>query len=181
MIATLELFRRLLPWLGLAAIPLVGLLVAQTIDARHWHKQSDRYEQLYHDEQGAHRQTQLNYHIAAEKARKDDLANKQRVEREQKAASDERTKAYEARLADARARAERLRHELEAATHPSGAGKPSVPGVSNAPGRPDGSASEGGLSLADRLTATEQAIRLDELQKWVKQQLGIDMEGNRPK
>jgi hypothetical protein len=47
-------------------------------------------------------------------------------------------------------------------------------GLPAAPRSTDQAASEGGLSAEDRLTATEQAIQLDELIKWVKRQSAID-------
>ena len=45
-----------------------------------------------------------------------------------------------------------------------------VPGLPAAAGGAAQAAGEDGLSAADALTATEQAIQLDELIKWVRQQ-----------
>lgn len=181
-VGTLSLVQRLLPWLGLAAIPLAILAGVQTLDRNSWHRKADQFELSWHQEENAHSRTILNYETAAKQAREADAANKKRVDAEQKAINEQRDQAYEARLADARARADRLRHELEAArAHPGGPGAAPMPGVSNAAGGPDGAADEGGFSLRDRLTATEQAIRLDELQKWVRQQVGVDVQGDRNK
>lgn len=122
--------------------------------------------------------TVANYRAAASQAHIEDAANVDRVKREQ-AAINERTKtSYEARLADARARADRLRSHPDTAANPgsrSDAGLPGSPGSSS--GTP-GPAAEDGLSPDDRLIATEQAIQLDELIKWVRQNLTVDYSGN---
>ncbi len=148
----------------LANLAMAGLLVAAKIDARHWHKQSAQFEQLYRAEATAHAGTIANYRAAAERARAADKANADRVKADQAAINKESTNDLEARLADARsraARAERLRHQPQAAADPGG-------------GRGAGKA---GLPAADALIATEQAIELDELIKWVKRQAAIDPNG----
>jgi hypothetical protein len=80
---------------------------------------------------------------------------------------------YERRIADVRARAERLRDQL--AANPRRPAGPDLPGISDAAGGADGAAGEAGLPAAycplpDGVIATEQAIRLDELQAWVREQ-----------
>jgi len=54
-----------------------------------------------------------------------------------------------------------------------------VPGVSAAPGGPDEAAGQDQLPQSDGLTATEQAIQLDELIKWVKAQAAVDPNASR--
>jgi hypothetical protein len=54
-----------------------------------------------------------------------------------------------------------------------------MPGLSVAAGGPPQAAREGGLSVTDRLTATEQAIQLDELIKWVKAQASVQPNAER--
>jgi hypothetical protein len=49
-----------------------------------------------------------------------------------------------------------------------------VPAIPPAAGKPDEAAAQDRFPLADRLTATEQAIQLDELIKWVERQAKID-------
>jgi hypothetical protein len=49
-----------------------------------------------------------------------------------------------------------------------------MPGLSAAAGKSDQAAGEDRLPDGDALTATEQAIQLDELIKWVKRQWAID-------
>jgi hypothetical protein len=176
-------FLRLLNIQGIAGIAaslaLLGLLLVQKVETRHWRKQSSQYEQLYQDERAAHRTTELNYRRAADQARAADAANAGRVAAEQRTISERTSHAYETRLADARARAagvaERLRGETAvAAGDPRGGRTAAVPALSAAAGGPPQAAGQNGLSPEDALTATEQAIQLDELVKWVKRQAAID-------
>lgn len=52
-------------------------------------------------------------------------------------------------------------------------------GVPAPAGGPNGSTTEAGLSPDDALVATEQAIQLDEVIKWVEGQLRVDLNGAR--
>ena len=70
----------------------------------------------------------------------------------------------------ARAGAERLRVDPEVAADLGAGGSAPVPGLSAAAGRAAQAAGEDRLSAADSLTATEQAIQLDELIQWVRSQ-----------
>jgi hypothetical protein len=109
-------------------------------------------------------------------AKASDAANNARVEGEQAAINQERGSSYEARIADARARAGSLRPTARTADPRSG-GTASVPRLSAATvGTPQG-AEQNGLSDTDQLIATEQAIQLDELIKWVKAQQAVDVNG----
>lgn len=160
-----------------SSIGLAVLLLLSHGETRHWHKQSDRYEQLYNQEHLAFGRTVLNYQQAAEKARTADAANKARVEREATAVAHEREISYEVRIAAARAHAGSLRHDAAATANPGGAGTAPVSGLPGAPGGPNGPSPEAGLSPDDALTATEQAIQLDELIKWVRGVAHIDVNG----
>jgi hypothetical protein len=112
-----------------------------------------------------------------EAARASDAANKTRVEGEQSAISQERGSSYEARIADARARAaERVRRPAPAA-NPGRGGTAPVSGLPAPAGGTTEGSGQDGLSDSDRLIATEQAIQLDELIKWVKAQHVIDVNG----
>jgi len=168
--------------IGIAAsLLLLGLFLVKAVEARRWHRQSDRYEQLYRGEQGARAGTIANYRAAAETARRDDLANAARVAASQRTISERTTHDLETRLADARARAHRLQLEARApatAGRGRGAAPLSVPGP--APGEAGAAAAQNGFPLAasdfsldDRLIATEQAIQLDELIKWVNAQAAV--------
>ena len=166
---------RLLHPQGIAGIAvaavLAALLLIQKGNTRHWRKQSGQYEQLYRIEQTAFAGTLANYRAAAEAARAADRAAAERVEAEQRAINNRTSYAFETRLADARARAQRLRLETEARRADRGGGRATpMPGLPAAPGRADQAAGEDRLPDSDRLTATEQAIQLDELIQWVKAQ-----------
>jgi len=168
--------------LGIAAfLLLLGLFLVKAGEARHWRKQSGRYEQLYVGEQSARAQTIANYRAAAETARREDLANAGRVAATQRNISERSTHDLENRLADARARAraraQRLQLAQQTAATPQRGGRAApVPATGPAPGPAGGAAEEDGLSLDDRLIATEQAIQLDELIKWVRAQAAIGIE-----
>jgi hypothetical protein len=161
---------------GLAAsLALAVLLMLAKADARHWHKQSDQYEQLYRGEQAAFAGTVANYRAATATARAADLANATRVAAAQRTINERTQRDFEARLAAARAAAQRLRVEAgNAAAGPRGRGKPPMPGLPAAPGGAAQAPGEDRLPPSDALTATEQAIQLDELIKWVKAQAAVD-------
>jgi hypothetical protein len=172
-------FLRLLNVQGIAGLvaglALLGLLLIQKGETRHWRKQSTQFEQLYRSEQAAFAGTVANFRAAAETARAADRAAAQRVRTEQSAINERTKNDYESRLADARARAQRLRSEIRAAAaDPGGRGAAAVPGLPAAAGQPTQAAVQNGLPAADALTATEQAIQLDELIKWVRNQHDVD-------
>lgn len=95
-----------------------------------------------------------------------------RVEGEQNRISQESQSAYETRIAELRARVERLRDNQDRA-NTSGSGRADVPRVSIAASGSDAIAADHGLSAEQRIVATEQAIQLDELIKWVQRQQGV--------
>jgi hypothetical protein len=157
------------------AVCLAGLLLLQKGETRHWRRQSGQFEQLYRGDQAAFAGTVANYRAAAAAARVEDEAAAKHVAAQQQAINQRSTHDYETRLADARARAQRLRVEA-ASTAADSRGRGAAP-MSDLPTPPrsaDQTAGEGGLPVEDRLTATEQAIQLDELIKWVKRQSAID-------
>ena len=158
-----------------AALLLLTLFLVKAGEARHWRKQSGRYEQLYLAEHGARAQTIANYRAAAENARKEDLAHANRVAAEQRTISDRTSHDLEARLADARARAQRLQLGQGSPAATGGSSRAAaVPAAGTAPGAAGRAAEENGFSLSDRLLATEQAIQLDELIKWVTGQAAVN-------
>ena len=169
---------RLLNIQGIAGIA-VGLalgilLLIQKGETRHWRKESARFEQQYRSEQSAFAATAANYRAAAETARAADRANAARVAAESRAINERTTHDFEARLAAARAAAQRLRLDAKAAADP-GAGRSAS--MSGAPASARGAAQAAGedrLPPSDALTATEQAIQLDELITWVKAQAAVD-------
>lgn len=172
-------FLRLLNPQGIAGVAistcLAVLLVIQKAETHHWKRLGARFEQLYRDEQSAFAATVANYRAAADAARTADKANAERVASAQRAINERTVHDFEARLADARARAEQLR--VGAAHAAADRGHRSGPPMSGLPApaiRPAQSPDEDRLPLADALTASQQAIQLDELIKWVKAQAAVN-------
>jgi hypothetical protein len=168
---------RLLNWQGIAGIAISAglaiLLVIQKVETGHWKKQSANFEQLYRQEQASLAVTIANARAAAEAARAADRANAARVTAEQQAINQRTSNDFEARLAAARAAAQLVRLQSEAAADPRARAGAPVPGVPAAAGGPAESARQDRLPANDALTATEQAIQLDELIKWVWAQAGV--------
>jgi hypothetical protein len=162
---------------GLAvSLCLAALLLNQKGDTRHWKKESAKYQQLYRDEQSAFAATVANYRDASDAARAANLAAAQRVAAEQKAINQRSENELESRLADARALAERLRNQPQgAAGHPRRGAAAAMSSLPSTPGSADQAAGES--RLPDALIATEQAIQLDELIKWVRAQAKVDNNG----
>ncbi|HET8750481.1 MAG TPA: hypothetical protein VFM42_07050 [Sphingomicrobium sp.] len=157
---------------GLAVSLALGLLLlVQRGETRHWKQESGRFEQLYRADQSALGGTVANYRAAADAARAADIANVERVAAEQREINERTAHDYEARLAAARTDARRLRGEATtAAADPGRRGIPPVPGLPAPAGGTAEAAGQDRLPQSDALTATEQAIQLDELIKWVRSQ-----------
>ena len=167
---------------GAAALALLALLLVAKAETRHWRKQSGQYEQLYRAEQAAGAQTVANYRAAAEAARIADAAAAERVRAEQNAINERTAHDYEMRLAAARARARRLRVEAGAPdTDPCGRAGPAVPALPAAACGPDQTAGHDRLSDPERLIATEQALQLDELIRWVMAQAKVEPSASVPR
>ena len=84
------------------------------------------------------------------------------------------TNDFEARLADARARAHRLRGPTPAPTDRGGGRSAAVSGLPAAAAGAAEAAGQDRLPDPDRLIATEQAIQLDALIRWVRAQASVD-------
>jgi hypothetical protein len=166
---------------GVAVSLVLGiLLVIQRGETHHWQKQGGQFEQLYTQEQAALAGTIANYRAAAQQAETSDKANAERVAAEQRTVNERTEHDFEARLAAARLSAQRLRGQSPAAAgDPRRGAAAAVPGLSASAGGPHETAGENGLSQSDALTATEQAIQLDELIKWVKKQAAVDANASR--
>lgn len=157
------------------ALALGALLLVQRAETSHWRRQSGHFEQLYTQEQAALAGTVANYRAAAAQAEAADKANAERVAAEQNAISERTSNDFEARLAAARSLAQRLREQsAAAAAHSRSGGAAPVSGLSAAAGGSHEAAGQDGLPQSDALIATEQAIQLDELIKWVKAQSTVD-------
>lgn len=125
-------------------------------------------------EQFAHQRSALNWQLATALATAADLQNRLAVERAQAVESRRIADDFEARIADARARAAAvgLRGQA-AAADPRGSGNAPVPGLSDPARLADAAAGEDRLSSADALIATEQAIQLDALIDWIEAQARV--------
>ena len=166
---------------GIAVSSALGLLlVLQKSESRHWERESGRFEQLYAQEQAALAATVANYRAAADAARAADRANLARVAAEQQIINERTANDYETRLAAAGTLARGLRGQAaSAAADPGIGGTAGVPRLPAPAGGSDKAAGQDRLPDPDRLIATEQAIQLDELIKWVRSQAAVDPEGQR--
>jgi hypothetical protein len=161
---------------GIAVSLALGLLLLiRGGEMRHWKNQSTHFEQLYGQEQSALRGTIANYRASVEAARTADQANVAHVTAQQRAINERTANDFEARLAAAHSLAQRLRGEsATAAADRSGRGAAPVPRLSAPASQPAQAAGQDRLPQSDALTATEQAIQLDELIKWVKAQAAVN-------
>jgi len=159
---------------ALAAAALLWLVQSRV----HWRDRARSNEQLYVEAEAARAATVANYQAAAEQARLEDAANLARVSADQAAISERTANDFETRIDSARAAARSLREQAAAAAAHPGAGRgASVPGVPTPAGGAAQAAGEDRLPQSDRLVATEQAIQLDELIKWVRAQAGVEQDG----
>lgn len=157
---------------ALAATLMILLLVQ---DRNRWKARAALRQHQLVAEQAAHRGTVAEYRAAAEQARKADAANAERVRRAQAMINERTSDEYEMRIAAARARAGGLQRPQRSAAADPGAGRAApVPGLPAATGDPSETSGEERFPVADRLLATEQAIQLDELIKWVRRQHEVE-------
>ena len=157
--------------IAIGCVLLVALLIH---DRNRWKAKTTHYAELLAGERAAHSATEANYRAAADRARRQAAENAARVKSEESAISERRKDGFQSRVAAARALAERLRRNPEAAsTNPGDRRASPVPGLPAAAGRAAQAAGEDRLPDADRLIATEQAIQLEALITWVRQQAGV--------
>lgn len=158
--------------LGIACALALALLVH---DRNHWKAKTAHYAEVLASERGAHAATIANVRAAGEQARAADRANAERVQTRQATINEGSAHDFEKRLADARAAAGRLRGPGTTGAADRGAGRAAlVSGLSVAAGGADQGPGQNRLPGADALIATEQAIQLDELIKWVERQHAVD-------
>lgn len=161
--------------LKLVAALVAGLMLALLVqDRNRWKSKAQDYVQLLSAERAAHAATVANYRAAAERARREDAENLARVKASQAAINERTANDYESRIAAARAAASRLRSDAGAGADPSSGGGAAMSGIPASAERADEAAGKNRLPDADRLIATEQAIQLDELIRWVRAQSQID-------
>lgn len=159
--------------LGAAVAAAALLWLVQSRDR--WRDEARANDRLFRAEQAAHAATVANYRAAAEQARREDSENLARVKAEQAQINERTANDFESRIASARADARRLREQAGAAADPGARGGAAVPGLPAAAGGAAESAGQDRLSQSDALIATEQAIQLDELIKWVRAQAQVQV------
>ncbi|MGR4892264.1 hypothetical protein ACIPPQ_14650 [Sphingopyxis sp. LARHCG72] len=130
-------------------------------------------------ERNAHKASIASWDAAVKTAQLLDLENKRFVEERQAEESERIAHDYEARIADARARAAVSLRTQAAAADQGGRGGAPVSGVPDPARRVGEATCEAGLpaalDAADALIATEQAIQLDALIDWVGAQSRISI------
>ncbi|MES2903996.1 MAG: hypothetical protein V4696_07410 [Pseudomonadota bacterium] len=139
----------------------------QMLRAGNWEEKANSETAHADAIQAAFDETVEDYRQASEAAQRAAVANVERVEAEQERITENVTTDYRARIADARARYERLRAQAR-----SNSGSPDatgMPSASDPASGIDGATEPNGLSDAERLEATEIALRLEALQDWVRQ------------
>jgi hypothetical protein len=162
-------------WAPVAALLAVLLLVCAVL-AWSFHREAERTALELRAEAAAHRITVARVRIASAEAGRRDLQNLRRVEAQQQDISKGIVDAYETKLADARARAERLRLDAARAGRGGGGGA-AMPAAGAPAGRADAAPGQDGLPAADALIATEQALQLGALIEWVAAQAAVDVNG----
>jgi hypothetical protein len=160
--------------IGIGCALLLALLIH---DRNHWKAKTTHYAELLAAERGAHSATVAGYRAAAERARIADGNNSARVRAEQAAINERTVDDFQDRIAAARAAARRMQPNFAAATDSGGSRAAPVPGLSATPAGAAQAAAEGGLPDSDTLIATEQAIQLDELIRWVRAQGRVEVNG----
>lgn len=160
---------------GAGCLMLLALLVQ---DRNRWKAKASHYAEVLAGERAAHSATVANYRVAAERARQADSANAARVKASQAAISERSAHDLESRLAAARSAAQRLRRDAASpAADPGTRGATPLSALSVASGSASQGTRQDELSRAERLMATEQAIQLDELIKWVRRQREVRVNG----
>lgn len=137
-------------------------------------------------EAAAHQQSKRNYQAAQAAAARAEAARLARVLAQQKGITDDVRHDYAKQLAAARARYDALARSggmrgPEGRTGVGGqADRFAVSELPSASGGADGAAGAGGLSLAERWTATKQALQLNALIDWVERQLSAPVNDPAP-
>ena len=175
-----------IPNISIAAAMKAGVLLFAAFalallvhDRNHWKSEAGIRQQQLAQTKAAFDQTVAGYRAAAAQARAADAANAAQVKAEQAAINERTANEFETRIAAARADAQRLRHYTAAAADSGDGGRAPVPSLPASTGGAAQNAGEDQLPDTDKLIATEQAIQLDELIKWVRAQAAVDLNKTR--
>ena len=157
--------------IGIVCALALALLVH---DRNRWKSTATLRQQQVVAEKAAHLATVANYRAAAAQAREADAANAARVRLDQARINERISDDFESRIAAARARSGQLRRQQpSAAADPRSGRAAPVPALPAAALAAPQAAGENGLPASDQLIATEQAIQLEELIKWVRAQAAV--------
>jgi len=167
---TLLFLQRYWKLIGVGALVLV-IAVLIGINA-HVSKQRDAAKQEAAQARAALAQQEADVLAKTAAAQAADQAHAKAVEAAQDKVTDDAIQPYRQQLADLDARYKRLLAN-SAKANPGGGGAASVPSVSDASGRADGAAVEDRLPASDALIASQQALRLQALQAWVRGQQAV--------
>jgi hypothetical protein len=132
----------------------------ETLEAKLAAEQS-RFDQQVSDYRAAYQTAVANAHAAA-----------RFVEVQQERITHEVSADYQVRIADVRARYQRLLTEAKAGS--GGAGEADMSGLPGTTSGSDAGPAYCGLPAERALIATEQALQLSALQAWVRGQAGVD-------
>jgi hypothetical protein len=153
--------------LGAAISLILGILLGvQKMETRHWKKQADQYEALYHHEHA----TVLGLVEAQEEAKADNQAQVRKIEQQYQRNTDDERQAYLRDLA--KLRADRMRSQGKAA--------PGNPNPAPAPAAPSPSPGADGTRLCVPAESAlceagaEIELRLMHLQNLLERQLAIN-------
>ncbi len=164
---------KLLGYIGGAAL-VVALLWTLWARGDHYKGQRDRARHQITLEIDAHKLTKRNYRAAQAQAQEMETARLVRVTNDQQRITANVSSDYARRLADLRARFERMQRDEKARAcafgSTCGVAMPAVPdaasGIDGAPGSEE-------FSLKRRFVASAQAEQLDALITWVGQQVAV--------
>jgi hypothetical protein len=169
----LNFARKHIGWIvgGLGCLILGFMLHQSQGQTRAANGRSAAWEALFHKEQSAFRETIANVRRATAQAKADDAAHALKVERDQTNRTQEVSSEYQARLADLRRRYDALRMQPGPAKvglgNSGGGGAAPVPGLPEPAGGPDAAAAP------DRFNAEANALQLEELQRWIREQQAV--------
>lgn len=155
-------------FIGLAAAMLIaGLLFARTAER-------DAARSALERERAAHGLTVARTTAEAAMAARRFTESARRAEQDQVRISQEIGYDYQENVRQLRRRVADMRlRETRAGADPDRSGGTTMPGLPHAPGGADGAAGDTRLSLDERAAASEQALRLEALQAWIRRQADI--------
>ena len=146
-----------------------GLIAALALSAWLWRANNGLHDTIK-AERARYAETVASFKDAQAKAELAQKANLARVSIQQRNITDETLDDYNRRVADLRARYQRLLSQ----GNRSASGNAAMPAIPDATGRIDEAPDENGLPAADALTASEQALQLDALITWVDRQAKVE-------